>query len=312
MVRPVELARDLDRALALFTEQQLERRVGAVEAPRGVQSRRDAERDVALVDARGVERETGHQGPQARLRGSRQGPQAVADQRAVLADQRYDVGDRRDRDEVEITVARGGVDAALTLDGLRELVGHGRAAERRERVAAESRMDDRCVGDLGGRRVVVGDDHVEAQVARQAHLLDGADRAVRGDDQRGAACRQRPHGVGGQPVAVAAVGNVTVDVGAETAQRTDKHSGRADAVGVVVAVDRYPPAGADVIEELLDGVLDAGELLGLVVLAGVEKGAGGGRRAEPAAHEDLREHVTDGEALAQREHLLGRARRHLQ
>ena len=69
-----------------------------------------------------------------------------------------------------------------------QLERHRRAAEVAERVAAprQPRVDDHVgLGQLGADRVVVGDDQLDAQLARQPGLGDGRDPAVDRDDQLG-------------------------------------------------------------------------------------------------------------------------------
>ncbi len=201
-----------------------------------------------------------HQRAQTGLGGARQRPQPAAYERAVLADQRHDVGDRRQRHQVEVLLelaprehpprtlglppARlppgGGVEQCLG-----ELVCDRRRTQLGARVAAQSRVHDRRLRQLpvGARRVMVGDHHLDAELARESHLLDRRDRAVHGDQQPCAPRREPPHGRRVQAIAVACtVGQVEVDVRPQAPQRAHEHRGRADAVDVVVAVDRDPRA----------------------------------------------------------------------
>ena len=126
---------------ASLGEDQLERRVGAVQAPGGVQARRQRE-----ARPRARPRAPGRRArpPSARAarawwcRASARRPRAH--ERAVLAEQRHDVGDRRQRHQVEILrSARAprspAAEPAAThrLQRLRELVGDRRRAEIRAR-----------------------------------------------------------------------------------------------------------------------------------------------------------------------------------
>ena len=97
-------SRDLRRAQRVLGEEQLEPGVGAVQAPGRVQPRREREAERALVDAARVDARDRHQRAQPRLARRRQRAQATAHERAVLADQRDHVGDRRERDEVEVVL----------------------------------------------------------------------------------------------------------------------------------------------------------------------------------------------------------------
>ena len=96
-------------------------------------------------------------------------------ERAVLVEERDDVGDRRERDEVEMPLRDLRVDAE---ERLAELVDDAGAAELRERVVGRARRDDRAVGQRLAGPVVVGDDHLEAARLRLGDLRDGGDAAV--------------------------------------------------------------------------------------------------------------------------------------
>ena len=162
VVRAVELGRDLLGALLVGGQHQLDAGVGAIEASGGVDPRGEPEREVALVEALG-------NGPGGRDQRPHPGPprpprlgEPAADERAVLAAQRHQVGDRRERDEVELALACLGA-----VQRRRELVGDRRRAELGARVAGDDRVQDRRVGELGSGLVVVGDDHVDPGGARR-------------------------------------------------------------------------------------------------------------------------------------------------
>ena len=137
VVGGVELGGDRRGASGVVGEHQLDPGVGAVEAPGGVQPRAEAEGDVALVDPLGLDPGGFHQRPQA---GAGRAPDLVepaADQEAVLADERDEVGDGGERDEVEVADRRLRPAGPPTLQRLGELRGDRRAAQRLERVAAD-------------------------------------------------------------------------------------------------------------------------------------------------------------------------------
>ena len=151
---------------------------------------------------------------------------------------------------------------------------------------------------------MVGDDDVDAGGAGGRHLLDGGDRAVDGDEQRGAASRQPLHGGARQAVAVVdAAGEKPSDVGAEAAQGPHHDRRRAHAVDVVVAVDDDPPAGGDVGVDRGQRRVDAGERAGVVALVSGQEVPGEPRVAEPPANEHLREDVADPELALERQRL---------
>ena len=139
-------------------------------------------------------------------------------------------------------------------------------------------MHDRRVGQgaVGPRPVVVGDQHVEAGRARGGHLLDGGDGAVDGDQKPRPARREALHR--GRREAVAVVepaGQVPVHLGAEAPQAADDDRGRADAVDVVVAVDRDPRPRPHVAEDEVHRGRHAAERARRVLVGGLEEGRGG-------------------------------------
>ena len=111
------------------------------------------------------------------------------------------------------------------------------------------------------RLVVVGDDQVDAELARPPRRFDAADAAVDGNDQRDAVGVQPLDGRRLQAVAVAQpLGNEMDDVAAEHLERATEDDGRRDAVDVVVAVNGDPLAAGDGLLEPLDRRRHAGQL----------------------------------------------------
>ena len=101
-VQRLELAREPLRLRRVVGEQQLERRVGMAEPAGGVDARREAEAERACLDRGGVDARGAHERAQARARCVRASARRPARERAVLVDERHDVGDGRERDEVEL------------------------------------------------------------------------------------------------------------------------------------------------------------------------------------------------------------------
>ena len=146
------------------------------EPPGGVDARAEPEADGARVDRGGIDARDAHQRLQADLLRARERAQAGDHHAAVLVEQRDDVGDRRQRDEVEVPLRDLGVDAE---ERLAELVDDAGAAELRERIVGRPRRDDRAVGQRASSGpVMVGDDHLEAARLRLGHLLHRRDAAV--------------------------------------------------------------------------------------------------------------------------------------
>ena len=101
-------------------------------------------------------------------------------ERAVLVDERHDVGDGRERDDVEVPVEERVPRAEQRLGELPDDAG---AAEAGERVVALQRRDDRAVRERVARPVVVGDDDLEPEPPRLGDLGDGGDPAVDGQHE---------------------------------------------------------------------------------------------------------------------------------
>ena len=117
----------------------------------------------------------GHQRPQARSCGARQRRQPLAHEPAVLARERHQIGDRRQRHELEVLL--GGRRAQR----LGELERHAGPAQLGARIAAHAGW---TIGHSGSRPSARGawwsrDDHVEPRRARRGDLLDRGDRRSR-------------------------------------------------------------------------------------------------------------------------------------
>src|SRR6185312_13454491 len=140
-------------------EEQLEGLARVPEAPGRVQARREAEADGPGVDRGRIDTGALHEGAQTWLARAREGAQPGDGERSVLVDERDDVGDRRERHEVEMTPRNLRVDAE---EGLSQLVDDSGAAELGKWVLGRASGDDRTVGQRLGRPVMVRDDDVEA------------------------------------------------------------------------------------------------------------------------------------------------------
>ncbi len=186
-------ARQVGLALVL-AEDQVERDVGPPQPSGRVDARREPEADRGRVDRRRIDARGAHQRAQARLGRARERPQARRGERAVLVDERDDVGDRRQRDEVEL--------ARELRDG-RGRAAPARACARRRcpRARGTGSRDGRVAttgqsGSVSPGAVVVGDDDLDAELPRARHLGDGGDPAVDGEDQPDALGGEALDGVG--------------------------------------------------------------------------------------------------------------------
>ncbi len=235
-VQLLEPGREPPRLVAVVREQEVERGPWVSEPPGGVDPRGEPERDGTRVDDRRVDVRRPHQRLQAGLLRPRERPQAGARERTVLVEQRHDVGDRRERDEVEVPVD-------VRTESAEQLVRDARAAELGEWVARRAGGDDRAVRQRVGRPVVVGHDHVEPELLRACDLLDRSDSAVDRDHECAALLGEPCDRLARDAVAlVEAARQVPADVRAELAQADDRERRGADPVDVVVAVDADPLA----------------------------------------------------------------------
>ena len=228
-VQLLELGGELASGLALFRQQQLERGAGPAEPAR--------------VDSGRIDPRRAHELAQARLLGPRQRAQAGDREPTVLVHERHDVGHRRERDQVEVPGERLRAHAEQRLPELPDDAG---PAELPERVVAAVGPDDRARRELLPGAVVVGDDDLEPQLARVRDLFDRRHPAVDGEDEPDVLAGQSRQRVAGHAVALLeAARQVPGQVGSQLAEHEDGQGGRADPVGVVVAVDADPLPGGD-------------------------------------------------------------------
>ena len=174
--------------VAVVGEQELERGLRPAETPGGVDTRGEAEGDRTLVDGGRVDVRRAHEGSDARPLGKCELPQPRDREHPVLVHERDDVGDGRQRDQVEVAVEAG------RAEGLRELVDDARPAQLRERVVGGACGHDRAPGQRLGRPVVVGDDHLQAEALCFHDLLRGRDAAIDREHQAVALVGDAPQG----------------------------------------------------------------------------------------------------------------------
>ena len=142
-VQVLELGGEPIRLGAVLGEQQLEREVGPAEPAGRVDPRRQPERDRGRVDDRGIHVGRPHQRLQPGAARPRERAEASGRERAVLVDERDDVRDRRERDEVEHSCDRWVV---VSEQRAGERVRDARAGEVGTAVVRRPRGDDSAVG----------------------------------------------------------------------------------------------------------------------------------------------------------------------
>ena len=307
-VQRLELLGERPGLVGVLGQQQRERSLGPAEPPRCVDARREPEADRRLVDRRGIDAADPHERAQADLLRLREAAQAEQRERAVLVDERHDVRDRGQRDDVEVALQERMVGAEQRLGELPDDAG---AAEAREGIVALQRRDDGTGGERLGGAMVIGDDDLEPERARVLDLGNRGDPAVDRQDEVEALL-----GEPRQRLAVQAVplleprGEMPGDVGVKLAQQQHGERRRADAVGVVVAVHADARTGLDRGDDRLDRLTHVAEGEGIVARQrALEEPARLGLVAEPAADEHRRGHVVDLERGRKRPHIGVRARR---
>ena len=152
--------------------------------------------------------------------------------------------------------------------------------------------------------MVVGDDDLEPERARVLDLRDRGDAAVDGDDEVEAFLGEPRERVGVQAVALLeARRQVPRDVGVQLAQQQDGERGRADPVGVVVAVHADSLAGVDRRGDRRDRLAHVAERERVVSGQGaVEEAARLGGLVVAAADEHRRRHLVERERVGERLH----------
>ena len=298
-VQLLELPGELPSLLRVLGQDQLESGVGTPEPARRVDPRSEPETDGAGVDGGRIDARDPHELAQTRPAGARENPQARRGEAAVLVDERHDVRDRRERDEIEVLLERG---VLCTEQRLCELVHDPGPAELRERVGGGPRSHDRAVGKRLRRPVMVGHDHLEAERDRLRDLLHRGDPAVDGENQPDSLAGHAGERVAGDAVALLeAARKVPDDVRAQLAQHQDCERGCADPVDVVVAVDADAGSGVDCSADALDGHGHVAEQERVVAgKLGVEEAAGSLRVVVAAADEDRRRDLAEVELIRQR------------
>ena len=250
---------------------------------------------------------------------SRETPQPAPHERAVLVGQRYDVGDRGQRDEIGELVERGRQRRRIAavaarpqrLCELEHDAGAAQVGERIGRAGGRARGHDRRIRENVAGAVMVGHDDVEPELARPRDRLGCRDAAVDGQQQPGAGQRERIDARNGHAVAVLeAVRQEGLDLGAQQAQHLDAERRRAHAVDVVVAVHDDAAAGGDRALDERAGVLHVAQrervVQRTVAVQERPRDAGLGQTA-PDQH--LRRDALDAELGRERAHAVGAAGR---
>ena len=182
--------------------------------------------------------------------------EALDDERAVEPDQRHDVGDGRERDEVErgheIGALAFGPEAGLPQRAIERHQRHEDDAGRAEiaepgEIVLAVRVDQRGRSRQRFRGLmVIEHDHVEAKPARELERLAADRAAVDGHDERRASRGEALNRLGVGAIALGhAVGNVDDRLEPAGVEIFAEEGRAARPVDVIVAEDRHPLAGHD-------------------------------------------------------------------
>ncbi len=176
------------------------------------------------------------------VRASARSP-AIASAR-FSSSERNDVGDRGERDQVEMPPRHVGVDAE---ERLAELVDDAGAAELGERIVGRPRCDDRAIGQRPspGRWwsvTITSSPRAFASATSATAVMPQSTVSTRPQPSSASRAERRARDA---VALVEAAREVPVDVGAELAQQQHRERRRRDAVDVVVAVHADAAAVGD-------------------------------------------------------------------
>ena len=243
-------------------QQQRRAEIGAADAPAGIDARPQQKAEMERL-RRAVEPRRVHQCGEADILAPPHRDQALADKGAVETDERHDVGDGAERDEIEIRQKIG-----LAAPAIPETAPAQFAVQRNERdedepdggemiemgqIVGPVRIDQsRDVRQLRIALMMVDHHHVEAELARLRERLEARGPAIDGDEQSGALLGERADRFGVRAVALEQpVGDMDHRRQAAMAQEAREQCRRCRAIDVVVAEDRDRLAVLDRVGEAL-------------------------------------------------------------
>jgi hypothetical protein len=273
----------------ILREQQAERVFGVVDPTRGVETRTENESDLGGTDAAELEAAAIDERANADQRHSVQRVQSRPCQDAIRAAERDDIGDGRQRGELQQIASLFCV-GLRAEQPLRELERDARAGEILvdRGIARPPRVhQSEGLGEVRGRMVVVRHDEIDAQVAGEERLVHRGHAAVDRDDHLRTVRRQVPQRRGVDAVALlVAVWDVRRDARAEPAESADEDGGTGDAIDVIVAVDDDALATRERTTQTLDSPLEVSHRRPRVGGPGGEE-VGHFRDRDATAREDL-------------------------
>ena len=257
----IQSMRQLFGALFVLAENELQRRHRAIHPACGIDARRDGIADIFGGDGLSGQTDLVQQGDETRPVRSAQLLQTGLDEGAVFSGQRHDVRHRADSSQVAAVFQHFLGRTAVQCRA--ELKRHACTAQTLEGavVVFPARVDDRHrLRQCLRRKVVVGDDQIDAQRSRKRRFLDRRDAVIHGHDELIALVVDGLDGVLGQTVAVALpAGEHTLDVRAHSFQVLIEQCRCGHAVHIVIAENDDGFLIVDGVHDALTGFVHVGQ-----------------------------------------------------
>ena len=320
-VERLELLRRAAAEGEVVAQQQVDRERGVGEPATGVDARPEAVRN---VDGREplLRFEAGgpHQLQQAGAARFGEHAQAMAREDAVLAEQRHEIGDGAERDEVEVIPyfdfkAERMLRLAQALKhAVHEFENEANGAKVAPRRVVGALVDVRVDQERVETRrflgaVVVDDDNVHAEGAQVGDLGSGIGAAVERDEERGATTLERAiDGVASETVAFfESARDEIARAQSEAAENADEKGRAADAVDIVVAEHDDVLARLHRAQKAVDRRGEIGEQERITERRkrGLQEARRGVRVVESVADEQFGDDRVGAQAARERGHLVG-------
>ena len=273
------------RLVGVLGQEETEGILRVVDPTGGVEPRTEHEADLARTDVPQLETGALDESTHADDGRSVQRLETEPRQHAIPAAKRDDVGDRRERAELqELILPQAEPEIAEEALGEDEGdAGPGKLLVER-RIAGTPRVDERVrVRKLGRRVMVVCDDEIDTELAREPRLGHRGDAAVDRDDDLGAILGEVTERPGVQAVALlVAIRDVRANHHPELTERPHEDGRSGDPVDVVVPVDDDALASRERTTESLDRGIQIEHRRPLFGRACREEGGHLGRREAPA------------------------------
>ena len=265
--------------------QQLDSRVGVFNSAQGVQAWRDGKTDVPFVERGGVNLSALQDGANARTRIRPQLRQPELQQVAVFAQQRHDIGDHAQRNQIDM---RGGDFWFQRLD---EFVGDADAGQIAQGVSfwqAARIYDSQRSRQPLWQSMMVGDDGIDALLRSQLGRSVRVNARIAGQQQVKAIFQVALQGrrMNAMPFAES-IGQMRRDARAQLAQRSIEQRGSCLSIDIEVAPDQDALSLADGFSQARHSRFDIGQVAGgrWRVLRGIQELSGSGRIADAHARQ---------------------------